>query len=122
MEESYSDLIRQRSEYKQKREEKSKLESQDKLSKMIKKKLETTMIGAISSIEEHFGFLWGHDQEGQTSKEQDIMFDLFQEIRSEILDKGNLQSRNVDSELSQYNIEWKKFNMTLPVKQGKKDN
>ena len=43
------------------------------------------------------------------------MKDLFQKVRSEILDKGNNQARNVDAELSQYSVEWLKYSMKIPV-------
>ena len=121
MEENYAELIRQKSDYKKKREEKYKQDSVNRLGTIIKKKIQTTMIGAISSIEEHFGFLWGHDQVEPLTEEQKIMKESFEKVRSEILDKGNNQARNVDVELSQYEVEWKKFTMTLPVRQGNKE-
>ena len=76
------------------------------------------MIGALSSIEEHFSFLWTPTQ-GEMTPEQQIMFDTFQNVRSEILDKGNTQSRNVDAELSQYDIKWLRYNAVIPVKETK---
>jgi len=117
----YSELIRAKSDYKNKREEKYKFQSRDRLSKIIRKKIETTMIGALSSVEEHFGFLWGQDQDGPLTEEQEIMKDLFQTVRSQILDRGNNQARNVDAELSQYDMEWKKYSMTIPVVNSKEE-
>ena len=111
----YADLVRKNTDYKQKREEKYKVDSKERLSKILKKKIETTMIGALSSIEEHFGFLWEAAQGSTPSEEQAIMKDLFQKVRSEILDKGNNQARNVDAELSQYSVEWLKYSMKIPV-------
>jgi hypothetical protein len=100
--------------YKKLREKKYKAESKDRLSKVIKKKIETTMIGALSSIEENLGFLW--DNNGKTlTKDQELMKGLYNKIRSEILDKGNNQARNIDAELSQYDIEWLRYSMQLPV-------
>ena len=46
------------SDYKKARDRKYKAESKDRLSKILKKKIQTTMIGALSTIEENFGFLW----------------------------------------------------------------
>lgn len=109
-----NDVIRQNSEYKKLREEKFKFDSKDRLSKILKKKIETTMIGALSSIEEHFGFLWSDEK--NLSPEKKIMFDLYQKIRSEILDKGNTQARNIDAELNQYDVKWLRYNLTMPVK------
>ena len=122
MDENYADLIRTKNDYKQKRDEKYKIDSKDRLAKIIKKKIQTTMIGALSSIEEHFGFLWGQDNSEELTEEQQIMKDLFQEIRSEVLDKGNAQARNIDAELAQYDVEWKRYSLKLPVKPRVEDN
>ena len=125
MDKNYADLIREKSDYKKKREEKYKQDSRDRLAKILKKKIQTTMIGALSSIEEHFGFLWGHNEpDGNLSEEQQIMREMYDKVRSEILDKGNTQHRNVDAELSQYEVEWKRYTLNIPVKpfgSGEKD-
>lgn len=123
MDDKYADLIREKNDYRQKREEKYKLDSKERLAKIIKKKIQTTMIGALSSIEEHFGFLWGQeDPSQQLTEEQNIMKELFQEIRSEVLDKGNAQARNIDAELAQYDVEWKRYSLKLPVKPREETN
>ena len=119
MDENYAELIRQNTDYRSKRASKFKADSRERLSTIIRKKIETTMIGALSSVEEHFGFLWGQDQDGPLTEEQEIMKDLFQTVRSQILDRGNNQARNVDAELSQYDMEWKKYSMTIPVVNSK---
>jgi hypothetical protein len=112
---NFDDLIRQQSEYVGVRDDKYKNDSKERLSKILKKKVETTMIGALSSVEEHLSFLWAPNSEEMTP-EQKIMYDLFQKIRSEILDKGNTQARNVDAELAQYEIKWLRYNTTIPIK------
>jgi len=111
--EEYNRLIKTQTEYKKTRDESYKAKSKDRLSKILKKKVETTMVGALSSIEEHFQFLWNSDDE--LSEEQQTMFDIYQTVRSEILDKGNSQARNVDAELSQYDIKWLKYSLNIPV-------
>lgn len=100
--------------YKKLRENKYKLDSKDRLSKILKKKIQTTMIGALSTIEENFGFLW-ETKDGQLTKEQEMMKSLYNKVRSEILDKGNNQARNIDAELSQYEVEWLRYSMKIPV-------
>jgi hypothetical protein len=119
--ENFNKLIREKSEYEKLKKEKIKNDSKSRLSKILKKKVETTMIGALSSIEEHFGFLWGNIN-GSVSlndltEEQRIMYDAYQKIRSEILDKGNTQSRNIDAELNQYEVNWVRFTVNIPVKE-----
>lgn len=102
------------SDYKKARDKKYKTESKDRLSKILKKKIQTTMIGALSTIEENFGFLWQNDN-GSLTKEQEVLKELYKKVRSEILDKGNNQARNIDAELAQYDIEWLRYNMKIPV-------
>lgn len=92
------------------REEKYNTQSKERLGKILKKKIETTMIGALSSLEENFKFLWDGD-----GKENKAMFEIYQRIRSEILDKGNRQIRNIDTELSQYTVTWNKYTYNMPV-------
>lgn len=101
-------------DYKKIRDEKYKLESKERLSRVLKKKIQTTMIGALSSIEENLSFLWETDN-GILTEEQKKLKDIYQKIRSEILDKGNNQARNIDSELSQYDIEWLRYSIKIPV-------
>lgn len=98
-------------EYKRIRDQKHKVESKERLSKILKKKIETTMIGALSSIEENLGFLW-NDNNTQVNKEE--MKQLYNKIRSEILDRGNNQARNVDAELSNYDIAFLKYSIKIP--------
>ena len=102
------------SDYKKLREKKYKVESKDRLSKILKKKIQTTMIGALSSIEENFGFLW-NDAKAPSDKEE--MKALYNKVRSEILDKGNNQARNIDAELDQYEVEWLRYSIKIPIVQ-----
>ena len=73
------------------------------------------MVGALSSIEDHFSFLWSSEND-TLSPEQKIMFDTFQKVRSEILDKGNTQARNIDAELNQYDVKWLRYSVNIPIK------
>jgi hypothetical protein len=102
------------SDYKKARDRKYKTDSKERLSKILKKKIQTTMIGALSTIEENFGFLW-EQNDGKLSKEQELMKELYKKVRSEILDKGNNQARNIDAELAQYDVEWLRYSMKIPV-------
>jgi len=108
-------MVKSQSEYQKKREDKYRQDSRERLAKILKKKVETTMIGALSSLEEHFSFLWDTG-DGPMTPEEKIMYDAFQKVRSEILDKGNTQSRNVDAELAQYDVKWLRYQTVLPVK------
>ena len=116
MDKGYEDLIRASNKYKVDKDSKFKEDSKDRLLKISKKKVQTTMIGALSTIEKHFGFLWGYEEEDNLTDEQKHMRDIFEEAGSEILDKGNSQIRNLEAEFSQYDIKWLRYSMTLPVK------
>jgi len=113
--EEYFDILKQKSDYKQQRSDKYRVDSRDRLSKILRKKIQTTMIGALSSIEEHLGFLWDSKEGSELTEDQIFMKDLYQKIRSEILDKGNTQARNVDAELAQYDVKWLKYSIKIPV-------
>lgn len=121
MDNDYGNLIRQHSEYKKIKEDKYTSDSKDRLSKILKKKVETTMIGALSSIENHFGFLWEVDIDEVPTAEKKLMYELYQKIREEVLNKGNSQARNIDAELSQYNVNWLKYRNVIPVKETRKE-
>ena len=100
--------------YNNRRRQNEERKSKRLLCNSMKKKIETTMIGALSTIEENFGFLW--DQvDGKTAQEQELMKELYKKVRSEILDKGNHQARNIDAELAQYEVEWLKYHLKIPV-------
>jgi hypothetical protein len=91
-------------------------QSKIRLTKVMTTKIKTTMIGALASIENHFGFLW-EPRDGQNSVEQIQMREIFEKLREEILNNGNNQIRNATSELQQYNVEWLRYSISLPIKQ-----
>lgn len=102
-------------DYKKIRESKYKSDSKDRLSKILKKKIQTTMIGALSTIEENFGFLWTNVDGKPLTQDQETMKAMYNKVRSEILDRGNNQARNIDAELAQYEVEWMRYQMKMPV-------
>jgi hypothetical protein len=89
-------------------------DSKERFKKIALKKIETTMIGALASVEDHFSFLWTSGDFTDEGRQQ--MEDIYLRVRKEILDKGNLQKKNLEAELENYRIEWLRFRMTLPVK------
>jgi len=115
MDGSYEDLIRASKKYKEERDSRYKNSSNDRLLKIARKKIQTTMIGALSSIENNFGFLWNAENASDITDEQQHMKDIFDQVRSEILDRGNNQARNLEAEMSQYEVKWLKYNINIPV-------
>jgi len=120
----YTNFLKQSLDLRSTREERSRDLSKDKLFKAAKKKIQTTMIGSLSTLESSFGFLWGLDvaEEDKTS-EQKKVYEIYEEARAQILDRGNTQIRNLESEFVNYDIIRKKHYITLPVKTriGEKD-
>lgn len=108
----FSQYLKKSFDLKQKKEERQKELSKDKLLGVTKKKVQTTMIGAISTVENHLGFLW--DVENPTAEQKQLKI-IFEDMRSEILDRGNTQIRNLENEFSNYDITWKNYTINLPV-------
>ena len=116
MDEGFKNLIRSSKNNKEEKEQKYKVNSKDRLFEIASKKIKTTMIGALSTLEENLGFLWGHESDEDISPEQQHMKTIFEQVRSDILDKGNTQIRNLEAEFNYYDITWLRFQVDLPVK------
>jgi hypothetical protein len=116
MEDSYAELVRKSDNYKIDKANRYKEVSKERLLKISKKKIQTTMIGALSTVEKSFGFLWGHESGEPLTPEQEHVKQLYDEVRSEILDRGNNQARNLEAEFNNYEINWLRYQITLPVK------
>ena len=116
MAEEYANFLKQSLDLRSAREERNKDVSRDKLFKAAKKKIQTTMIGSLSTIESGFGFLWGLDvEEDDRTAEQKKLYEIYEEARAKILDRGNTQIRNLEAEFVNYDIVRKKHYINLPV-------
>ena len=116
----YNALLKQSLDLKGKRQEKYKELSKDRLYKRAKKKIQTTMIDALDTLEKSFGFLWESDEE--LTNEQVQLKAIFEDARSHMLDRGNTQMRNLQAEMTQYDISWNRQTINLPViERGEED-
>lgn len=111
----YNNFLKQSINLKNIREERRKEVSKDALFKSCKKKIQTTMIGALDTIEKQFGFLWAFDDQQELNEQQKQMKDIYDEVRAAILDKGNTQIRNLEAEFSSYEVTKKRYQIDLPV-------
>lgn len=111
----YNNFLKKSINLKNIREERRKEVSKDSLFKSCKKKIQTTMIGALDTIEKKFGFLWSFESEEELTTEQKQMKDIYDEIRATILDRGNTQIRNLEAEFSGYEVQKKRYQINLPV-------
>jgi len=68
------------------------------IEKLIRKKIETTMIGCLARFEESFGYLWGQDKDHLSQSEEEFSA-IWEQVRESILDHGNTQIRKAMGEL-----------------------
>lgn len=68
------------------------------------KRLETTMIGALSRFENVFGYLWAqHKNHNEPLTDQELYFDnLWQDVRNNILNHGNQQIRSLQNDIDKH--------------------
>jgi len=118
MDEGYKTLIQMKRESEARQKAKYKTDSKERLKKIATKKVQTTMIGALDSVEKHLGFLWEEDEDG---KANDALRETYDIVRQEILDRGNDQIRNLMTEIDQYDIEWLRYQLKLQVKPRNKE-
>jgi hypothetical protein len=107
-------------------EEKNKIlyrkTSANKLSKNIEKKIRTTFIGNINTVEKYFGELWGHGKEYKDlTDEEKRERKVWDACRKEMLDKGNNELRAANTELGEYTVEWNRFHKDLPFIGGQEN-
>mgnify|MGYP003627650897 CR=1 FL=1 len=120
MTQEYEAFLKKSLDLKAIRESRAKDVSRDQLFKKAKKKIQTTMIGALSTLEEGFGFLWGFESDNEDkTPEQKHIHDIYEDARAKILDRGNTQIRNLESEFINYEIVRKKHFISLPVSKPK---
>lgn len=90
--------------------------SNERLKKICITKIRTTMIGALDIVEKKLKHLWEPENDEKPTREQLILSQIYQDIRKDILDKGNHQIRNLEEEFLHYEIDWKKYTLNLPIK------
>jgi len=90
--------------------EKFQSNSRNRLMDAIKKKFNTTMIGALAAFEEEFGELWGDglDIDDLTPNQLEER-ERWERVRSKVLDNGNDQSRSSMEEISHYTVSFNRY-------------
>lgn len=74
---------------------------EDNTKKILTKRFQTTMIGALYEFEKVFGYLWGQnkDEDDLTNAELDFL-DKWDFVRNQILNNGNSQLRKAMADLN----------------------
>jgi transcription termination factor Rho len=111
----YNKFLKKSIDLKNIREERRREISKDDLFKSCKKKIQTTMIGALDTIEKQFGFLWSFEDQDSLNEEQKQIKNIYDEVRANILDKGNTQIRNLEAEFANYEVSRKRYHLDIPV-------
>lgn len=81
----------------------------EQIVKLLEKRFKTIMIGSISRFENSFGYLWNHGHEPTDDKEE-FFRDKWEDLRYELLNHGNNQTRLAISELNDYIKRGEKYN------------
>jgi len=106
-------LIKEKREREKRGEEEYKKTSREKLKKIACSKIRTTMIGALDIIEKALSLDEDDGSEAYAATRR-----LYEKIRQDILDKGNTQIRNLESEFEQYEVKWLRYTLNLRVKEN----
>ncbi len=94
-------------------------DSKERLKRISSKKFKTCFISAISEFEEVFGKLWGHGlPDEKLSETQRVNRELWGQIRTNILNKGNTQLRAMEAEIELHDIMFQGYKIEM----GGKDN
>ena len=84
--------------------------SKRRLTNILKKKFDTTIIGSLAAFEDKFGELWGHGIAIDDLDEDQLYWrELWMETRSKVLDNGNANLRAAQNEISQYTLSWNRY-------------
>jgi hypothetical protein len=90
-------------------------QSKERLNKIISTKMRTSFIGALDTFEKNFGHLWGYNNETKETKprgfEEERFYELWQLVRTQVLDKGNNQLRAAQSEISNHIVSWQRYHV-----------
>lgn len=88
-------------------------DSRNRLKKIACKKFRTCFIFALAEFEKTFGFeLWGHNlPENKLTPEQKANQIRWEQVRKNILDKGNTQSRALGMEIDLHRVEFEGYHI-----------
>ena len=115
MDDNFKKIIADKQKRREEKEKSYNESSRERLEKIACKKVQTTMIGALETLETHFGFLWDKGDNGELSPEAIHMRQVFDEAREEILNKGNTQIRNLKNEMENYEVKWLRYTTEFKI-------
>lgn len=97
------------------------MQNKKQIEQTIRKKIETTMIGALARFEEGFGRLWGHENENKLSQDELRNRIVWDNVRESILDHGNNQIRKAISEIKNNQLDKVKYSYYYKFNQNEEE-
>lgn len=91
------------------------IDSRSRLKRISHRKFRTCFIAALSEFETTFGLeLWGHDLPiDKLTTEQVVNRKRWEQIRKNILDKGNAQSRALGMEIDLHEVSFRGYSISF---------
>lgn len=68
----------------------------------ITKRFQTTIIGSLARFEDTFGYMWGHNSDRELTEKQQEFLDMWDHVRTSILNHGNNQMREAIDEIIEH--------------------
>ena len=96
--------------------------SKKRLKNITDKKFNTCFIFPLSEFETVFGSMWGHGlSEEELTPEQKMHRAKWDQVRMNILNKGNSQRRALQAEIDLYDVKLNRYHMEFRALGGKND-
>lgn len=107
---SHEQLQKLYEQTKKARQEKFLESCKKRLDQIVSTKIRTSFIGALDVFEQKFGFLWGHGlPEEELTEEQSNFRNVWEQARTEILNRGNTSLRGARTEIANQTISWNRY-------------
>ena len=94
--------------------------SKKRLKNITDKKFNTCFIFPLSEFETVFGSMWGHGlSEEELNVEQKMNRAKWEQVRMNVLNKGNAQRRALQTEIDLYDVKLNRYHMEFRTLGGK---
>jgi len=94
----------------------------ERLKKIISTKIQTTMIYPLSEFEKAFGHLWGHGKTDDLTNDEQVFREKWIQCRNSILNNGNQQKRNANTEIDMHDIIWNGYKAVFVFNNNEQEN
>jgi len=91
----------------------SKDRAKEKLENEITSRMKTLMIGALATIENRFGEIWGFKKNRRLTEDEEYFLAQYADARKEILDRGNNEIKRIKHTLEAYDVDYVGYTLEL---------